>query len=62
MMPDPNWEGAGGNEHRTVGPHRAWCYDDHEWCYPDDWCDCCHRAHGHVMVWITEDDVAEGGE
>ena len=25
-------------EHRTVGPHRAWCFDCNEWCYPaDDW-------------------------
>ena len=22
-------------EHRTVGPHRAWCFDCREWCYPD---------------------------
>jgi hypothetical protein len=22
-------------EHRTVGPHRAWCHDCSEWCYPD---------------------------
>ena len=22
-------------EHRTVGPHRAWCFDCGEWCYPD---------------------------
>lgn len=21
-------------EHRTVGDHRAWCYDCTEWCYP----------------------------
>lgn len=21
-------------EHRTVGPHRAWCFDCTEWCYP----------------------------
>ena len=21
-------------EHRTVGEHRAWCYDCTEWCYP----------------------------
>ena len=20
--------------HRTVGPHRAWCHECHEWCYP----------------------------
>lgn len=22
-------------EHRTVGPHRAWCFECNEWCYPD---------------------------
>lgn len=22
-------------EHRTVGPHRAYCLDCCEWCYPD---------------------------
>jgi hypothetical protein len=22
-------------EHRTVGPHRAWCFECSEWCYPD---------------------------
>lgn len=21
-------------DHRTVGIHRAWCYDCSEWCYP----------------------------
>ena len=21
-------------EHRTVGSHRAWCFDCSEWCYP----------------------------
>jgi hypothetical protein len=21
-------------EHRTVGPHRAWCFECSEWCYP----------------------------
>lgn len=23
-------------EHRTAGPHRAWCHGCTEWCYPDD--------------------------
>lgn len=27
-------------EHRTVGPHRAWCFDCHEWCYPAWWWGC----------------------
>ena len=28
-------------EHRTVGPHRAWCYDCREWCYPRLPCGGC---------------------
>lgn len=28
-----------GGEHRTVGPHRAWCHGCHEWCYPDNICE-----------------------
>ena len=43
----------GAAEHRTVGPHRAWCHQDAEWCYPDDLCDCCHYALGHEKVWKT---------
>lgn len=36
MTDRPNWEGLpGSTEHRTVGPVRAWCYQDAEWCYPD---------------------------
>lgn len=30
------WEGIEGRDcgdHRTVGEHRAWCYDCGEWCY-----------------------------
>lgn len=28
-------------EHRTVGPHRAWCHDCSMWCYPHDPCFRC---------------------
>lgn len=28
-------------EHRTVGPHRAWCFDCGEWCYPASPCSGC---------------------
>lgn len=28
-------------EHRTVGSHRAWCYECTEWCYPDAPCKGC---------------------
>jgi hypothetical protein len=34
---EPNFFGHDGREcgeHRTVGPHRAWCFDCSEWCYP----------------------------
>jgi hypothetical protein len=33
----PNFFGHDGREcgeHRTVGSHRAWCFDCSEWCYP----------------------------
>lgn len=38
---------GGPSEHRTVGSHRAWCYDCQEWCYPVIPCDCClhHLEH-----------------
>lgn len=29
-------------EHRTVGAHRAWCFDCSEWCLPDQPCRRCH--------------------
>jgi hypothetical protein len=40
-----NWYGISGNEHRTVGPARAWCHTDYEWCYsnPMLYCHCCDQ-------------------
>jgi len=29
------WQPRECGEHRTVGEHRAWCFDCHEWCYPN---------------------------
>lgn len=39
----PNFEGVAGSscEHRTVGPHRAWCHTCGEWRYPSDPCVRC---------------------
>jgi len=40
----PNFEGHEPREcgeHRTVGSHRAWCYDCGEWCYPQSPCARC---------------------
>ena len=33
-------------EHRTVGEHRAWCYDCREWCYRDEGCIRCRHPEG----------------
>lgn len=44
MSAEPNFEGYPNREcgdHRTVGPHRAWCFPCHEWCYPDVPCEGC---------------------
>jgi len=30
-------------DHRTVGTHRAWCFDDQEWCYPEIPCKGCEN-------------------
>ena len=51
----PDWEGVpGAPEHRTVGSHRAWCFNDGEWCYPESelMCPCCHGVLGHEEVWF----------
>ena len=47
MNPEPlfssEWEGypvRECGEHRTTG-RRAWCFDCHEWCYPDPPCKGC---------------------
>jgi hypothetical protein len=54
MSVDVNYEGqpTAIGEHRTVGSHRAWCLDCGEWCYPDEWCDCCHYGAGHQKQWV----------
>jgi hypothetical protein len=58
-----NWTGVeGSTEHRTAAGAllMAWCYQDHEWCYPEEplWCDCCHEAAGFEKRWVpaTEED------
>ena len=45
-------------EHRTVGPHRAWCFADSEWCYPDALCRGCRLGHTPPAEAIEAD--AEG--
>lgn len=36
--------GRGCGDHRTVGPHRAWCFDCGEWCSPDMPCEGCEAV------------------
>jgi hypothetical protein len=31
-------------EHRTVGEHRAWCFQCREWCYLDEGCLGCRTV------------------
>jgi hypothetical protein len=38
-------------EHRTVGAHRAWCYDCSEWCYPgEDGSDACRGCALQILA------------
>ena len=39
-------------EHRTAGPHRAWCFDCTEWCYPGEGCKGC-RLGSEAMIPAT---------
>lgn len=53
MSDDSNFEGHDPREcgeHRTVGPHRAWCYDCREWCYPDSPCKGCELPQLRAQV------------
>lgn len=45
-------------EHRTVGSHRAWCYDCSEWCYPDVPCVRCERPMLEARIAALESRVA----
>ena len=38
------WEPRECHEHRTVGEHRAWCYDCAEWCSSGCPCVRCERG------------------
>lgn len=40
------------NEHRTVGPHRAWCFDCVEWCYPQAPCVRCEVVGLRAMAGV----------
>lgn len=48
-------------EHRTVGPHRAWCFDCSEWCYPNASCRRCHGVH-EVIIALARGYGIEDGE
>lgn len=42
------WDPRECGEHRTVGAHRAWCFDCAEWCYPHAEMACrgCEQGDG----------------
>lgn len=41
-------------EHRTVGAHRAWCFDCSEWCYPDTPCELCKSTPIHTYQTLIQ--------
>lgn len=51
------WEGLRDStgQHRTVGPHRAWCLDCGEWCYPapELRCRCCDQVSDDPTVRVA---------
>lgn len=63
--PTANFEGHTPREcgeHRTVGPHRAWCYDCGEWCYPDPEMACarCELAALRAHIKQLRQQIAAG--
>lgn len=59
MTDAPNFEGHPGSdcEHRTVGPHRAWCFHCNEWCSPNGPCVRCERIRFVVLDPDSDDDA-----
>lgn len=52
-LPELNFEGFHDSEcgeHRTVGPHRAWCFACGTWCYPDAPCPGCEAPRLRAEV------------
>lgn len=47
-------------EHRTVGPHRAWCFDCSEWCYPGAPCQRCHGVSDVIKTLARGYGVEDG--
>lgn len=42
-------------DHRTVGPHRAWCYDCSTWCYPRSPCPGCEVVQLRGQLALIEE-------
>jgi hypothetical protein len=53
---EPEFEGHGSPscEHRTVGPHRAWCHQCQEWCYPRSPCARCVLHRDRRVLALTD--------
>lgn len=55
-----NFVGHGDQcEHRTAGPHRAWCHDCTEWCYPHHGCARCRGLGDSSLAEADEPDPNE---
>jgi hypothetical protein len=53
------WNPRECGEHRTVGAHRAWCYDCTTWCYPaeESACPGCRVPALEAAVTHAEDEI-----
>lgn len=49
-------------EHRTVGEHRAWCFDCHEWCSATSPCVRCEIAPLRKVLREAAEDMKDGPE
>lgn len=49
------FEGRNCGDHRTVGSHRAWCFDCTMWCYPSNPCNGCEVPSLETDVQNLED-------
>lgn len=57
----PNFEGHVEREcgdHRTVGPHRAWCFDCTEWCSATAPCKGCEVPQMRAEISRLQDALA----
>lgn len=57
---EPDFEGhtqRDCGEHRSVGPHRAWCFECNEWCYPAGPCKGCELPQARALANVSAEKI-----